>query len=124
VKSIRKSQYSLAFPVKDKWLLLHGLSGAVKLVDKETAQKFFDGELTDELTPFFTYLTPEKEHEKATALCAFLMKKATACADGTLAVTYDCNLRCPYCYEIWAKHPETMKSVVNEYKVDREENPS
>jgi uncharacterized protein len=109
----------MAFPVKDKWLLLHGLSGAVKLVDKETAQKFFDGNVTEELKPFFTYLTPEKEYEKATALCTFLMKKATASGDGTLAVTYDCNLRCPYCYEIWAKHPETMKMVIDTYKVDK-----
>jgi uncharacterized protein len=117
--SMRKSTYVMAFPVKGRYLLINGLSGAVSLVSKETAQKFFDGDVLDELKPFFTYLEPEEELKKAQSLCTFLMKYAAQCADGTLVVTYSCNLRCPYCYEIWVKNPETMKPVIDEYKVDK-----
>jgi uncharacterized protein len=107
------------FRVKEKYLLLNGLSGAVKLADNETAQKFFEGENVGGLEPFFTHLTPEEEHEKAQKFCTFLMRKKAQCADSTIAVTYDCNLRCPYCYEIWAKNPQIMKIVMDQYKVNK-----
>ncbi|MBU7016300.1 MAG: radical SAM protein [Theionarchaea archaeon] len=116
---MRKSTYVMAFPVKGRYLLINGLSGAVRLISKEIAQKFFDGEVLEELKPFFTHLEPEEELKTAQSLCAFLMRNAAQCADGTLVVTYGCNLRCPYCYEIWVKGPETMKPVINEYRVDK-----
>ena len=109
----------MAFPVKEKYLLINGLSGAVSLVSKESAQEFFDGEVSEELKPFFTHVEPEEELKNAQSLCSFLMKNAAQCADGTLVVTYNCNLRCPYCYEIWVKTPEIMRSVIDEYKVDK-----
>ncbi len=109
----------MAFPVKDKYLLINGLSGAVSLVSEETAKKFFEGEVTPELKPFFTHATPEEEEKNAQSLCEFLVKSAAKCIDSFLAVTYDCNLRCPYCCEIWVKQPETMRMVLDEYKVDK-----
>ncbi|MBU7045580.1 MAG: radical SAM protein, partial [Theionarchaea archaeon] len=36
-----------------------------------------------------------------------------------IAVTCDCNLRCYYCCEIWAKNPHIMGEVMNKYKVDK-----
>ncbi len=109
----------MTFRVKDKYLLVNGLSGAVRLVPKEIAQKFFDGETTPGLEPFFTHLTPEEEYETARSLCEFIMKNTVKCADGTMVVTYDCNLRCPYCMEIWVKRPETMRVVMDEHKVTK-----
>ncbi|MGC1120720.1 MAG: radical SAM protein [Candidatus Methanofastidiosia archaeon] len=105
--------------MKDKYLLLNGLSGAVSFVDKKTGEQFLEGNLTEKLKPFFTHLSPEEEVEKAQAFCDFLMKKAAQCADSTIAVTYDCNLRCPYCYEVWVKTPQMMNMAMDEYKVDR-----
>lgn len=116
---MRKSSYVMVFPVRDNYLLINGLSGAIKLVSKETAQKFSNGEVTEELKPFFTHLTPDEERKKAENLCGYLMRNAATCADSTIAVTYDCNLRCPYCYEIWVKQPETMRMVIDKHKVDK-----
>jgi uncharacterized protein len=118
VTLVRKSRYTIAFPVRDKYILINGLSGVVRLISKECAQKFFDGDVTEELKPFFTHLTPEEEFKKAKFLCDFLMKNAAQCADGSIAVTYDCNLRCPYCYEIWAK-PSPTKIALDKNKVDK-----
>lgn len=109
----------MVFPIKDRYLLVHGLSGAVKLVSKESAQDFFDGKITEELKPFFTHMTPGEEQKSAQSLCDFLMKKKAPYIDNYIAVTYDCNLRCPYCCEIGVKHPETMKTVINEHTVDK-----
>jgi uncharacterized protein len=119
VEPMRKSDHVLVFPVKDKYLLIHGLSGTVKLVSKRTAQKFFNGEQTEELKPFFTHLTPEEEYKKSESLCTFLMNSITTCVDGNIAVTCDCNLRCYYCCEIWAKNPHIMGEVMNKYKVNK-----
>lgn len=116
---MRKSQYVMTFPVKEKYLLINGLSGAIRLVSKETAQKFFNGEVTPELKPFFTHLTPEKERKKAISLCEFMMKNVTKCVEGNIAITCGCNLRCPYCFEIWVKNPEIMKMVIDEHKVNK-----
>lgn len=116
---IRKSRYAMAFPIKDQYLLINGLSGAVRLVSKETAQKFLNGEQTEDLKPFFTYLTREEEYEQAQFLCQFLMSKAQKCVDGSIAVTYDCSLRCPYCYESWLKNPANMSVLIDSQKVDK-----
>ncbi|MBU7015281.1 MAG: radical SAM protein [Theionarchaea archaeon] len=109
----------MVFAVKDKYVLLNGLSGAVFFVDKKTGEQLLEGTVTEELKPFFTNLRPEEEAEKAQAFCSFLMKKTALCADSTIAVTYDCNLRCPYCYEVWVKSPQMMNTVIDESTVDK-----
>ena len=109
----------MVFPIKDKYLFVHGLSGAVKVVSQKSAQEFFDGEVTEELKPFFTHMTAAEEYKNAQSLCSFLMRREISCTDSCIAVTYDCNLRCPYCCEIGVKHPDTMKTVIDEYKVDK-----
>lgn len=79
VSFIRKSRYVMTFPVKDEYLLINGLSGAVRLVSKESAQEFFDGEITEDLKPFFTHMTLEEEKKKAQYLYEFLMENAAQC---------------------------------------------
>lgn len=111
---LRTSSYVITVPIdKEQHLLLHGYSGAMDIVDSYTAQALANSEqmLADELVntdicqqlqkrAYLTTKTKEEEQQYVARLANALHKKdALLHASFTVLVTYNCNFRCPYCFE-------------------------
>lgn len=111
---LRTSSYVITVPIdNEQYLLLHGYSGAMDIVDSYTAKALADSEnsLVNELVntkisqqlekrAYLTIKTEEEEQQYVARLANALHKKdALLHASFTVLVTYNCNFRCPYCFE-------------------------
>ena len=103
---------SYIMPVKisrDKTMLIHGYSGAMDVVEDALAQSLHKGDVANLDNECVEYLikrgyvtnkTAEEEKAYVLRFAAALMKKDRLLYDSyTFAVTYNCNFRCPYCFE-------------------------
>ena len=117
MEKLRVSSYVISVKLDnedDKYILLHGYTGAVDIIDNRMKEYFFSGKnLTEGLSTYSKevvvrlkergYLTTKSKEEE------FVFVKKTAEVlhkrnkqlnkSFTLLVTYDCNFRCPYCFE-------------------------
>jgi uncharacterized protein len=112
-KVMRVSDYFVQVPLEQEFhLLFHTYTGAVDVVSQETVSFLNDfsnsvdggdakavallkqrGYLTDR--------TPQEEEEFVARLGALLHERAKSQRPHSFMIipTYNCNLRCPYCYE-------------------------
>ncbi|MBR1761201.1 MAG: radical SAM protein [Schwartzia sp.] len=113
---MRKSTYEIILPlihgseeIKDRTLLVNGLYGAIDVVKKEEADKFAAGDFAGLSTALRErlllrgHLTRKSEEEELADLKLigrlYRLLPARAGIGIVIMPTYDCNFRCPYCFE-------------------------
>ena len=94
---------------KEKTMLIHGYSGAMDVVENSLAQRLKNGDIDTldiQTTEYLikrghiTTKTHEEEDKYILRMATALMKKDRLLYDSfTFAITYNCNFRCPYCFE-------------------------
>jgi len=121
----RFSSYSIVVPLDsepENVFMMHGYTGAIDVLDKEIAvymqnhNEFMKHELpcskntTDILEErgYITKRSKDEEVEYAKRLANALYRKECILSNNfTIVVTYDCNFRCPYCFENGIKRDTT-----------------
>lgn len=129
---LRTSSYLI--PVKlesesDKYMLIHGYTGAIDIATESLLKKIQSIASGTDLLPemvevllkrgYITTKTPEEEYAYVARLVTALHQKAkvlTSCF--TWVITYNCNFRCPYCFENRALKDGTQKFVLTKDEVD------
>ncbi len=112
---MRLSSYIIPTKVdNDKYLLVHGYTGAVDLVDSAVAECLsvyanvdvpeaaFDENIKTTLMSrgYLTEKSIQEEYDYVSRMADLLHRKSMLSFAGfTFVVTYDCNFRCPYCFE-------------------------
>lgn len=117
MENLRVSSYIILVKLDNengKYMLLHGYTGAIDLIDADLAAYLRDNKhdtSTSSLLPseikkrlykrgYLTNKTEEEEYLYVNKMAAILHKKETLTQISyTTVVTYDCNFRCPYCFE-------------------------
>jgi uncharacterized protein len=137
MKNYRFSSYSISVKLdneEDKYMLIHGYMGAIDIVSEkvinylDNANNLENASAKISESTFNTlqnrgYLTTKSENDEVLFVkkMADLMHrkaKLTQC-HFTFLVSYDCNFRCPYCYEAeissygskWSKQKFTTQLV-------------
>jgi uncharacterized protein len=138
---LRKSSYTISVKLEaeeDKYMLLHGYTGAIDVVSGnvisyldtmnhpgtekvEVSESTFNALRT---RGYLTVKTEDEEIEHVRKLANLLHQKDKILYKGFLfLVAYDCNFRCPYCYESivlknsrqWSKKAFTKEMVDRAY---------
>lgn len=117
---IQTSLYTIYIKLQnsDKFLLVHGYSGAIDVVDREIAEflrtggriseeameegQFYLGEVATKILldrGYLTRLTPYQEKRFVHQVAARLHLKSKQESSFLFLMAYDCNFRCSYCFE-------------------------
>ena len=141
MENYRKSSYLIDVGLEGesgKHMFIHGYTGAIDVVsDRVSAflkkhMSFTEGDIEfsketfDVLTArgYVTRKTKEEEHDYVSRLAALLHRDSKRYGKSFMfLVSYDCNFRCPYCYEAgisgngrsWSKKTFTKELVDNAY---------
>ena len=117
MEKYRLSSYAISIELEsepDDSLLIHGYTGAIDLIDKSIVRflienPYFDRAVlpceestkdTLEKRGYITLQTEDEEKEYFKRLATALFRKESMLRKGfTFLITYDCNFRCPYCFE-------------------------
>ena len=124
-ENFRFSSYSIVVPLEsepENVFMMHGYTGAIDVLNKEIAEylqkhdHFSKEEVpcsettveTLEKRGYITKWSKEEEVEYAKRLANALYRKENILNNNfTVVVTYDCNFRCPYCFEKGIKKDTT-----------------
>lgn len=130
---MRVSDYTISVPLPDvdQVLLIHGYSGAVDLVDQNVAGWLTCPELSLDSPPFpsevletlrkrgyLTTKTPEEEVEFVNRLGQILHRSMSKRHGFIFMPTYNCNLRCFYCFETHIRSRPYFGTVMSSEMVD------
>lgn len=134
METLRTSSYII--PIKldkdNKYMLIHGYTGAIDIVDKSLAnqlitlqeihQKTFSAELLTFLKKrgYITDKTEEDEYNYVSRVVRTLhQKELMLYKTFTFIISYNCNFRCPYCFENRNKKNTEFHTAFNREMVDR-----
>ena len=117
----KTSLYTIFIPLENdtnEWMIVHGYTGAIDIVNNDIAQFLRKGGLINEVInesksyPFSKnsldklvnrgYLTnkkPIEEKQWVSEVANLLHGRSKGGAGFCILVAYDCNFRCPYCFE-------------------------
>jgi len=142
----KTSLYTIFIPLENdtnEWMIVHGYTGAIDIVNNDIAQFLRKGGLINEVInesksyPFSKnsldklvnrgYLTnkkPIEEKQWVSEVANLLHGRSKGGAGFCILVAYDCNFRCPYCFENgiskngkgWSKKTFTKDSVDRAFK--------
>lgn len=129
----RVSSYIIKVSVEaGKVMLLHGYSGAIDVVDTSVADLLCEGQTVSEegmdkalmqtlsKRGYLTDMSKEQENEYFRRMALALHKKDKLLYSSfTFVVTYDCNFRCPYCFESKLHNSESKRFAMTEEMVDK-----
>lgn len=117
MENLRVSSYIIPVKLENengKYILLHGYTGAIDLIEENLATYLCKNEQVNAIDTIFSsdikkrlhqrgYLTEKTEEEEYSyvyKMAEVLHKKENLTQISyTIVVTYDCNFRCPYCFE-------------------------
>lgn len=136
MKTLRKSSYIIDVKLEDtdKHMLIHGYTGAIDIVSENISSflKNISSDFTEDKCPFsaktisaltsrgyFTTKTKEEEFAHVERLAQALYRKEkilNTCF--TFVVTYNCNFRCPYCFEA-GLHNDSTGNIFTKEMVDK-----
>lgn len=131
--SLRLSDYTIPIALEaepGKTLLVHGYTGAIDVVDSELWQQLRNYPEQNDFTPeeidilskrgYLTAKTPEEEQHYVVRFAEKLhASRLKLHKNFGFVVTYNCNFRCPYCFEngiskhgvAWSKQTMTPELV-------------
>ncbi|MDR2408172.1 MAG: SPASM domain-containing protein [Bacteroidales bacterium] len=138
METLRKSSYIISVKLdtlENEYILVHGYTGTIDIVSEEIMNYFESGQpITENSFPFSTatfkylkrrgYITRKSEAEEQ----SYVKKLAYALHEYnrnrpnfTFVVAYDCNFRCPYCFEkeVLSKSKHWSKQVFSKEMVDK-----
>ncbi len=132
MKKIRQSAYTIVVPLnKELFILLHGYSGAIDVVNEKIVsilernifniEKSIDSDLIKVLLKrgYLTTKTIEEEQAYVERLAQALHRKEKLLtASFTVLITYNCNFRCPYCFERNSDVIKLHNNVMNKGMAD------
>lgn len=128
---LRMSSYTIPVKLEDeegKYMLIHGYTGAIDIVSEEMfygikspGNVTFSNEILTTLQRrgYITTKTKEEEREYVARMARALTRKGKILySDFTWMVTYNCNFRCPYCFENRTHKDSSHKIVFSKDMVD------
>ncbi len=124
------SRYTIPLNLEeDEYLLINSRTGACDLVDSEVISllQSRSSEGDPALTAFLqkrghlTELSAEEELEQMEAMCEKFMQARKDVHDHVIILTYDCNLKCPYCFlsDLQEKGKDWLNTVIDDEHIDR-----
>lgn len=133
METLRTSSYLI--PVKledeeDKYMLIHGYTGAIDVVSEKMLEKIKSISSTSELSSqminlllkrgYITNKTQEEEYDYVARIAKALHRKTEILNTSfTWVVTYNCNFRCPYCFENREKKDGKQSITFTKKMVDK-----
>lgn len=148
MSKLRKSTYLIAVPLDgtEQYMFLHGYTGAIDIVNNSVASFFqthtsfeedeipFSKQTIERLITrgYITKNTASEEREYVRRFASLLHKDARNSSKKYLfLVSYNCNFRCPYCYEggisgqgkQWTKQAFTREMIDKAYQAMAEIEP-
>ncbi len=133
MENLRTSSYMI--PVKlekeeGKYMLIHGYTGAIDIVTEEllagiknkSIVNSFSQETLKKLLErgYLTTRSDKEEYAYVERIANALYKKSSILYSAfTWVVTYNCNFRCPYCYESREEKDSKLKIVFTHEQVDK-----
>ncbi len=132
METLRTSSYMIPVKLeseKGKYMLIHGYTGAMDIVTENllTQIKHIETEntLPEELLHtlqkrgYITNKTQEEEYAYVARMAMALQKKYdTLVTSFTWVVSYNCNFRCPYCFEGRSQKDSSLKLSFTKEQVD------